>query len=82
MDNSKVKPESIKNPQTALNTKTEKPKSFDTKIKPQNRSKKYSKPKIPMPPSVNYVWTDIEISISEDYSQTRLIIVVAWKFSS
>ena len=42
----------MENPQTALNTKTEKPKSFDTKTdKPIKKISKTAKPKIPMPPS-------------------------------
>ena len=41
----------MKNPQTALNTKSEKPKSFDTKTeKPIKKISKTAKPKIPMPP--------------------------------
>ena len=43
----------MKNPQTALNTKTKKPKSFDTKTeKPIKKVIKTAKPKIPMPPSI------------------------------
>ena len=42
-----------KNPQTALNTKTEKPKSFDIKTeKPIKKISKTAKSKIPMPPSL------------------------------
>jgi len=41
----------MKNPQTAMNTKTEKPKNFGTKTeKPMKKIAKPVKPKIPMPP--------------------------------
>ena len=43
----------MKNPQTAMTIKTEKPKSFATKTeKPIYKIAKTAKPKIPMPPSV------------------------------